>query len=154
MTYMWLFRLFLFDFIDFTNNWLPTRVHRKKVWQGQYAREASLHWAKRYKPQMQNIQFDLKERPYIVLGNKLSDASCCYIFGENWPWCNCNVLYFGFRRTELGMTSWIDLMSTSPCSKFMMTSSNGNIFRVTDHLCGKFTGPRWNPYTNASDAEL
>ena len=23
----------------------------------------------------------------------------------------------------------------------MMTSSNGNIFRVTDHLCGKFTGP-------------
>ena len=25
---------------------------------------------------------------------------------------------------------------------FMMTSSNGNIFRVTGHLCGKFTGPR------------
>ena len=24
----------------------------------------------------------------------------------------------------------------------MMTSSNGNIFRVTGHLCGKFTGPR------------
>ena len=23
----------------------------------------------------------------------------------------------------------------------MMTSSNGNIFRVTGHLCGKFTGP-------------
>ena len=22
----------------------------------------------------------------------------------------------------------------------MMTSSNGNIFRVTDHLCGEFTG--------------
>ena len=28
---------------------------------------------------------------------------------------------------------------------FMMTSSNGNIFRVTDHLCGEFTGPRWIP---------
>ena len=26
-----------------------------------------------------------------------------------------------------------------------MTSSNGNIFRVTGHLCGEFTGPRWNP---------
>ena len=25
--------------------------------------------------------------------------------------------------------------------KTMMTSSNGNIFRVTDHLCGEFTGP-------------
>ena len=25
---------------------------------------------------------------------------------------------------------------------YMMTSSNGNIFRVTGHLCGEFTGPR------------
>ena len=30
-----------------------------------------------------------------------------------------------------------------PC--FMMTSSNGNIFRVTGHLCGECTGPRWIP---------
>ena len=26
-----------------------------------------------------------------------------------------------------------------------MTSSNENIFRVTGHLCGEFTGPRWIP---------
>ena len=38
--------------------------------------------------------------------------------------------------------------------KYMMTSSNGNIFRVTGHLCGEFTGPRWIPPTKASDAEL
>ena len=31
------------------------------------------------------------------------------------------------------------LISCDP--KFMMTSSNGNIFRVTGHLCGEFTGP-------------
>ena len=36
----------------------------------------------------------------------------------------------------------------------MMTSWNGNIFRVTRHLCGEFTGPRWIPHTKASDAEL
>ena len=36
----------------------------------------------------------------------------------------------------------------------MMTSSNGNIFRVTGHLCGEFTGLRWIPRTKASDAEL
>ena len=36
----------------------------------------------------------------------------------------------------------------------MMTSSNGNIFRVTGHLCGQFTGPRWISRTKASDAEL
>ena len=36
----------------------------------------------------------------------------------------------------------------------MMTSSNGNIFRVNSHLCGEFTGPRWIPRTKTSDAEL
>ena len=36
----------------------------------------------------------------------------------------------------------------------MMTSSNGNIFRVTGHLCGEFTGPRWILRTKASDEEL
>ena len=37
----------------------------------------------------------------------------------------------------------------------MMTSSNGNVFRVTGPLlCGEFTGHRWVPLTKASDAEL
>ena len=36
----------------------------------------------------------------------------------------------------------------------MMTSSNRNSFRVTSHLCGKFTGHRWIPHTKATDAEL
>ena len=34
------------------------------------------------------------------------------------------------------------------------TSWNGNIFRVTGHLCGEFTGPRWISHTKASDVEL
>ena len=36
----------------------------------------------------------------------------------------------------------------------MMTSSNGNIFLVTGHLCGEFIGLRWIPLTNAGDPEL
>ena len=36
----------------------------------------------------------------------------------------------------------------------MMTSSNGNIFHVTGHLCGEFTSRRWIPRTKASDAGL
>ena len=36
----------------------------------------------------------------------------------------------------------------------MMTSSNGNIFRITGYLCGEFTGHRWIPHTRASDEEL
>ena len=53
---------------------------------------------------------------------------------------------------------WIcvnSMRSTPSTARFpMMTSSNGNIFRVTGHLCGEFTGPRWIPCTKASDAEL
>ena len=47
---------------------------------------------------------------------------------------------------------WLYLYSSG--ESIMMTSSNGNIFRVTGHLCGEFTGPRWFPPTKASDAEL
>ena len=36
----------------------------------------------------------------------------------------------------------------------MMTSLSRNIFRVTDLLCGEFTGQRWLPRTKGSDAEL
>ena len=36
----------------------------------------------------------------------------------------------------------------------MMTSSKGNIFRVTGHLCGEFTGDRWISRIKASDTEL
>ena len=37
---------------------------------------------------------------------------------------------------------------------FMMTSWNGNIFRVTGPLWEESTGHRWIPLTKASDAEL
>ena len=37
---------------------------------------------------------------------------------------------------------------------YMMTSSNGDIFRVTGPLCGEFTGHQWIPLTKASDTEL
>ena len=36
----------------------------------------------------------------------------------------------------------------------MITLSNGNIFRVTDPVCGEFTGDQWIPLTKASVAEL
>ena len=36
----------------------------------------------------------------------------------------------------------------------MMTSSNGNIFRVTGPLCGEITGHLGIPLTKDSDAEF
>ena len=39
-------------------------------------------------------------------------------------------------------------------ARVMITSSNGNIFRVTGPLCGEFTGHQWIPRTKASGVEL
>ena len=47
-----------------------------------------------------------------------------------------------------------DIIASLTHDALMMTSSNGCIFRVTSHLCGEFTVPRWIPRTKASDAEL
>ena len=53
--------------------------------------------------------------------------------------------------------TWISRYKMGPGACFknnMMTSSNGNIFHITGHLCGEFNGCRWIPRTKASDAEL
>ena len=50
----------------------------------------------------------------------------------------------GFRQVSSYPSCWIH----------MMTSSNGNSFRVTGPLWGEFTGHRWIPLTKASHAEL
>ena len=65
---------------------------------------------------------------------------------HNWKWCMswANGLSPDYRA----------LGAFTALQQFMMTSSNRNIFRVTGHLCGGFSGPRWIPRTKASDAEL
>ena len=64
-------------------------------------------------------------------------------------WRHCNAWWLtctiGTRSAE---EAWIRTIY------FMMTSSNGNNFRVIGNLCGEFTGDRWIPRTKASDAEL
>ena len=53
--------------------------------------------------------------------------------------CHCQIL----NNTKRGK-----------CLFIMMTSSSGNIFRVTGPLCEEFSGFRRIPLTKASDAEL
>ena len=55
-------------------------------------------------------------------------------------------------RMKLESSIWNEIQNAS--KNAMMTSSNGNIYRVTGPLCGDFTGLRWIPRTKASDAEL
>ena len=79
----------------------------------------------------------------------------CYVhlfFYMNW-YVNAKYLFTVFfhrRSRDFLCQYWYSYMS----QYFMMTSSNGNIFRFTGPLCGEFTGHRWIPITKASDAEL
>ena len=64
-------------------------------------------------------------------------------------------IFMGFSYVYLPVNwQYLIFFSFSPTDSclFMMTSSNGNICRVTGHLCGEFTGPRWIPRTKVSDA--
>ena len=76
----------------------------------------------------QHIRMQTQTRPVVCRGRGLSRAAAIHALGLK------------FTRTL--------------CAAIMMTSSNGNIFRVTGHLCGEFPGDRWIPRTKAIDAEL
>ena len=85
----------------------------------------------------------------LLLRNKYS----LFTLSQNNP--ACNIVSFNQVQVRLWYnfsqsTSWI----TRDSNHIMMTSSNGNIFRVAGSLCGEFTGPRWIPYSKASDTEL
>ena len=67
--------------------------------------------------------------------------------------CPSTAKVWGFYY-ELKFWSTFCLHHCNAVGNIMMTSSNGNIVRVTGHLRGEFTGPRWIPHTKASDAEL
>ena len=72
------------------------------------------------------------------------------LFEENSP------VSSGFPHSSADLlfyVCWSNLLNSRVAGD-MMTSSNGNIFRVTGPLCGEFAGHRWIPLTKASDAEL
>ena len=73
-------------------------------------------------------------------------------------WSN---ITFTFGRCQFSLLAMAPVRSegdnkdlTDIFQKNLMTSSNGNIFRVTGLLCREFTGHRWIPRTKGSDAEL
>ena len=61
-------------------------------------------------------------------------------------------IYVDIGHSEFARRFPTEWFSVQTC--LMMTSSNGNISRVTDPLCGEFTGHRRIPHTKTSDVEL
>ena len=71
-------------------------------------------------------------------------------------WCVKSSVTSRVSKPKITTTGVITAREWARCFtiELMMTSSHGNIFRVTGPLYGEFTGPRWIPRTKASDAEL
>ena len=92
------------------------------------------------------------EDSHVWKGN--SDANCRSIVNTIMTRFKCclSSWYYSISN-ESAYHKNIDQTSKSQ-RYFMMTSSNGNIFRVTGPFCREFTGHRWIPLTKASDAEL
>ena len=100
-----------------------------------------------------------------ITGQYLSGRISHTILGKHRKWQRVhtstnifNGICFNVRcyLKDLNLCSHLTMIIAQGWGLFsnMMTSSNGNIFRGTGHLCGEFTGPRWIPRTKASDTEL
>ena len=70
-------------------------------------------------------------------GALLCDSSMCH--GDSVPGIGDTPIIISLDHVLMWLKK-IFIMSA-----FMMTSSHGNIFRVTGHLCGEFTSSRWIP---------
>ena len=91
---------------------------------------------------------DLMQAKVSIKGTWLINTTNIYAI-----WCYCEVLICDRYEVRLWARRY-GCMVKPALNSSMMTSSNRNIFRVTGHLCGEFTGQRWIPCTEASDAEL
>ena len=58
-------------------------------------------------------------------------------------WVLCHMLWMQVPPEFIVTNDWAScgIWASAVNGQFMMTSSNGNIFRVTGPLCGEFTGP-------------
>ena len=90
--------------------------------------------------------------------DKSGHSSCCNIGRRHPPrlYLNTDLGKTGsfMASVPVDLNVWKAEQKVKRDSSFIMASSKGNIFLVTGHLCGEFTGHRWIPPTKASDAEL
>ena len=69
-------------------------------------------------------------------------------------WNDC-LVFRSWAFSEAFLNGWYwELLECHKVPSHMMTSSKGNIFGVTGHLCEEFNGHRWIPRSKANDAEL
>ena len=109
---------------------------------------------------MSKWHFRFSEFITMASSNQCLDPSSLYHTAERnstfFPICTYS---FNGNRTKVGNSTIVieyheNAVITSYAPMCMVTSPNGNIFRVTGPLWGESSGHRWIPLTKASDAEL
>ena len=104
--------------------------------------------------------FTFKLRHCSTVQKKWTHCVICFVFFRNFNEISWNEISLK-RHIMYGMGYEVQHEISCTCFphseyffQIMMTSSNGNIFRVTCPLYGELTGQRWIPLTKANDAEL
>ena len=97
--------------------------------------------------------------PHLMLTNIWCGSRIILLviaMSRRWPTCRKSHHVSSDILWAHGMLTLGSLMFRASTNTWqaMMTSSSGNILRVTGHLCGEFTDPWWIPHTKASDAEV
>ena len=117
-----------------------------------------LHWLGIYTKW--SLQYTMKQGSYFMeytlTGHQCqSFQSASSYWGAHPSGHSLHCHYCGWTPCMFGCSGQTTFSDTFLEQKhFMITSSNGDIFRVTGHLCGEFTVPRWIPRTKASDTEF
>ena len=86
----------------------------------------------------------LTRNEHNIISNKLADIS--WISTVQTLFCTLTIHFFLHPYIPASCQQTLDTISSG-----FWTSSNGNIFRVTGHSFGKFTGDRWIPRQGHGD---
>ena len=90
------------------------------------------------------LLFDLAECGSRTRCKSRMNLTCTkLVFNKQFTRVECNIDFL--RNGNIITASRASGQVTFVCLLFIMTSSKGNISRVTGHLCGEFTGHRWIP---------
>ena len=142
----------------------PAFIHMFETWPSKVACSGTSHYLNQLWliAVMNKLQWEFNRNPNIFIHAYVFENVVCEMAAIlSRPQCDKHAMvkeltiFFINRRLILQQLLRVMMVAEADdTAGAMMTSGNGNIFRVTGHLCGEFTGPRWIPHTKASDAEL
>ena len=97
-----------------------------------------------------------RKRHFAKFQLKVDFEQIVYFVKGAWMQIAVNSRYLAVLLQQYSLLFGVIEKELTRCPSFDLSGTYAvwNILRVTGHLCGEFTGPRWIPHTKGSDAEL